>query len=141
MGRPGEAEVAFLKRARDEVEAYLRHFEVAFVSIGATPSWALPPHLAVWPIYGENGPIHPGWYAISGDVPTDYVSSSDAPDARAAVWHFARLWREVAATMASGRAHPEMKIGTPEQWPTLHSRLHERALLLAEFAADDSLWP
>jgi hypothetical protein len=81
-----------------------------------------------------------GWWAISGDVPTDYVSFNDADHPREAMRHFARQWAEVSSFMLRGERHPESTIGTPDQWPELGNLLQRRAFLLQRFADDDTIW-
>lgn len=133
------AERRFVSEARGLVLQYLAHQEVPFRVLPPGPDWSLAPYLSIWPVYGRQG-RRPGWFAIAGDVPTDYVSAADAPDARAAMRHFARRWLEVAEAMAKGRPHPDVAIGGPEDWPSLHPLLRSRAELLARFAEDDELW-
>lgn len=135
-----EVDAAFLTRARGDLLAYLERNGVKHAGVPEVPAWVLAPYVAVWMVQSGHHPGSTGWFAISGDVPTDYVSSHDAPDARAAVRHFARLWREIAAYMDRGEEHPECRIGKSESWPTLHGQLNSRAELLGEFAEDDRLW-
>jgi hypothetical protein len=129
----------FLSRARSQVLEYLQHSGVTHGGVPENPDWHLSPKISVWPVMSSRG-AWPGWFAIAGDLPTDYVSSDIARDARAALRHFSRLWREVAECMARGEAHPECRIGSPESWPNLHDLLRRRAELLGEFAEDDGLW-
>jgi hypothetical protein len=49
-------------------------------------------------------------------------------------------WRDLAAQMARGEAHPTISIGRPDEWPTLAPLLASRASLLLEWAADESTW-
>ena len=80
------------------------------------------------------------WWAISGDVPTDYVSFTDADHPRAVMRHFARQWAEISSFMLRGEPHPNTNIGTPDRWPELGDLLHRRAELLSRYADDDSIW-
>lgn len=97
----------FLQRARNEVVQYLTHFNVPFSKISLAPDWFLIPYIAIWRVFGERSNTQPGWFAISGDVPTDYVSSSDAHDARQAMRHFSRLWLD-ASSEVHDRKSPQL---------------------------------
>ena len=134
-----EEDVEFLGAAKNQVLRYLDHSDVKYRAVAEQPDWYLAPYISIWPVFGQHAQ-KPGWFAIAGDVPTDYVSSDDANDARSAMRHFSRLWLEAAACMAEGKAHPSFKIGKPEDWPSLYPMLKQRGELLAEFAEDKSLW-
>lgn len=133
------SEDEFVQKARQDVEAYLNHFRVPYSRIAGSPDWHVDPYVAIWAVFGRSAST-PGWFAISGDVPTDYVSSDDAPDARSAMRHFARVWGECARAMLDGRPHPHFRIGQPKDWPELQPLLEERALSLHDLAENDSLW-
>ena len=47
---------------------------------------------------------------------------------------------ELSEHVLRGEPHPDVQIGTPDQWPELGELLFRRASLLAEFAAADELW-
>lgn len=135
-----EGELAFLAEARREVLAYLERHGVKHGGVPEAPAWALAPYVSVWPVRSGRNPDATGWFAIAGDLPTDYVSSGDAQDARSVLRHFSRTWRDVADCMARGVQHPDCRIGSPEQWPELHDLLRRRADLLGRFASDDRVW-
>ena len=134
-----DTDVEFLEKTKAEVLRYLEHFEVRYRAVAEQPDWYLAPYISVWPVFGQHAQ-KPGWFAIAGDIPTDYVSTDDAHDARSAMRHFSRLWLEAATCMEGGNVHPSFKIGKPEDWPSLHPMLRQRGELLAEFAEDESLW-
>jgi hypothetical protein len=135
-----ETDPKAFEAARSQVLRYLDHFKVRYTEVSLEPAWHAAPHVLLWRVYGFRSDVQPAWFAISGDVPIDYVTSDSAPDERAAVRYFARLWLEAADCMKAGRAHHSFTIGTPEQWPEIQLRLRERALRLAELAGDDALW-
>jgi hypothetical protein len=81
-----------------------------------------------------------GWWAICGDLPTDYLSGADATDARTALAAFARRWREVSAYMLRDEYHPTVKIGPPENRRELGDLLSRRAEIIQEWADDDEMW-
>ena len=97
-------------------------------------------HLAIWAIESFAAPGSVGWWAISGDAPTDYVSFHDADHPRDAMRHFSRQWAVVSSFMLRGEPHPERAIGTPDQWPELGDLLRRRSQLLQKWADDDAIW-
>lgn len=125
---------------RGVVLTYLQAQRVQHGQVGEWPAWHLDPYIAIWAIESSASPGRVGWWVISGDLPTDYVSSRDARHPREVMRHFARQWKEVSSYMLRGEVHPETKIGPPDQWPVLGDLLHRRAQLLEKFAADESLW-
>src|SRR6185369_5787854 len=104
------------------------------------PAWHVPPYLAVWAIESNINPGWVGWWAISGDLPTDYISAEKVKHPREAIRTFAAVWAEVAGYMLRGEPHPAIKIGNPEDWPVLGDLLKRRWELLAQFAEDESIW-
>ena len=134
------AEEAWVAEQRNKVADYLQREGVQHGEIGEWPAWHLQPHLAVLAIESRVAPGRMGWWAISGDCPTDYVSFHDADHPREAMRHFARQWAEVSSYMLRGEPHPETTIGTPDQWPELGDLLRRRSQILQQWADDDSIW-
>lgn len=142
MGKPHEEidEAAWTRQQRAQVDEYLRKQRVRHGGIGDHPAFSVPPYLSLWAIQSNRTPGAVGWWAISGDLPTDYISSSDGRTPREAIRAFSRVWREASACMLRGEKMPHSSIGTPEQWPELGKLLETRASILASYAADDDLW-
>jgi Domain of unknown function (DUF4826) len=135
------AEEAWVAEQRSRVADYLREQGVSHGEIGEWPAWHVQPCVAILAIESSVAPGRMGWWTITGDCPTDYVSFSDSTDhPRKAMQHFACQWAEVSSYMLRGEPHPETIIGTPDQWPELGELLKRRSELLAQFADDDSLW-
>ena len=80
------------------------------------------------------------WWVISGDAPTDHIASDGASEVKEAVSAFAKRWIELSEHVLRGEPHPDVQIGSPDQWPELGELLFRRANLLAEFAGADELW-
>jgi Domain of unknown function (DUF4826) len=135
-----QTEDAWVADQRNTVLAYLQREGLHHPHVGDWPAWHLRPYLAVWAIESLVAPGRVGWWAISGDVPTDYVSFTDAEHPREVLRHFARQWAEVSSSMLRGQEHPDTVIGTPDQWPELGDLLKRRSALLRRFADDDSIW-
>ena len=96
--------------------------------------------MALWAIQSTSHPGRIGWWAISGDLPTDYMSSDSGYHPRDALRHFSAQWLSVAEHMRRGEEHPQTRIGTPALWPTMAPLLLRRAKLLKEYADDADLW-
>lgn len=137
---PDDVERELLAGARGEVQAYLARHGVEHGGVPEEPAWYLAPYVSVWAVRSGRHPASTGWFAIAGDLPTDYVSSRDARDARSALRHFSRTWAEIAGCMQRGVQHPECRIGSPDEWPKLHELLRRRASLLGRLASDDEVW-
>jgi len=133
-------EPRWIRAQRADVIAYLTRESVHHRGVSQEPLWFVYPYVAVWSVESQATPHVIGWWAISGDLPTDYVSGHDAHDPRSVLAHFARKWGEASAAMLSGQPHPEITIGTPDQWPELGDLLRRRSLLLTKFSEDTHLW-
>ena len=135
------SEEAWVTEQRSSVADYLRRESVKHGEIGEWPAWHVQPYLAILAVESLVAPGRMGWWAISGDCPTDYVTFSDTTNhPREAMRHFARQWADVSEHMLRGEPHPETTIGTPDQWPELGDLLQRRSELLFQFADDDSIW-
>lgn len=134
------AEEAWVAEQRNTVANYLQREGVQHGAVGEWPAWHLQPFVAILAIESYVAPGRTGWWAISGDCPTDYLSFADADHPREAMRHFARQWAELSSFMLRGEPHPETTIGTPDQWPELGDLLKRRAELLHNYAANDSIW-
>ena len=102
--------------------------------------WFVAPYVSVWPVMSLRAPGSVGWWAIAGDLPTDYISSRGVADVRAVLRSFAARWAEVAGYMRRGEPHPTVKIGEPADWPELSTHLALRAEMLTDIADDDENW-
>ncbi|MDZ7903878.1 MAG: DUF4826 family protein [Rheinheimera sp.] len=63
---------------------------IVMESVAVAESRYLPPLIAVWKIHGLNKNVV---WAISGDVPVDYLPVAVAADAREAIKHFSYRWQ------------------------------------------------
>jgi len=135
-----EVEGRWCAEQRTQVEDYLKEQKVDHGEVGEWPAWHVPPYVAVWAIESKINPGWVGWWSISGDLPTDYISAEKVKQPREAIRVFAEIWAEVAGHMLQGEPHASIKIGTPEYWPMLSELLKRRSELLVQFAEDDSIW-
>jgi len=125
---------------REDVSAYLHQQRVAHGRVGEWPAWHLAPYASVWAIESKSDPGWVGWWVISGDLPTDYVSAQAIKHPREAIRAIAERWSSAAEYMARGQTSPGFSIGSPSDWPALAPQLSSRAKLLQEWAADPELW-
>jgi hypothetical protein len=135
-----QATLAWVREQRASVLTYLAAEGVEHGQVAEQPSWLVAPYVAVWSVTSLAAPGRLGWWAISGDVPTDYVSASGCPDARAAVRAIASRWTEAAQRMTEGRIDPAYSIGAPTEAASLGPLLASRAALLATWVSDDEVW-
>lgn len=124
---------------RNEIAAYLAAEHVTHGQIGG-PAWHLAPYVSIWAIESHVAPGYVGWWAICGDLPTDYLSAASIKHPRDALLGFASRWRNAAELMARGESLPGFSIGPPAEWPALSPILASRAELLQDMAADTDLW-
>ena len=125
---------------RAQVEAYLQHQRVEHGRVGEWPAWHVAPHVSLWAIESKVRPGGVGWWVICGDLPTDYVSAANIKHPRDAVKVIAEGWREQARLMASRERDADIRMGQPEDWPSLSRLLDARASLLLDWVADDTQW-
>jgi hypothetical protein len=135
-----DEEEAWVASERDKIVAYLVTQGVDHLGVGGWPAFHLCPHFASWAVQSKKWPGSIGWWAIGGDMPTDYMSGDGVRHPRKAMEHFSRQWAEVSDCMDRGETHPGTKIGNKEVWPELAPLLKIRSELLGEFAANDDLW-
>ena len=125
---------------RLKVAEYLEIQGCKHAGIAEWPVFFIEPYVALWAIQSTKHVGRTGWWAISGDLPTDYMSSSDGEHPRDALKFFASQWLDVAGYLRRGEEHPTMEFGDPEDWPELAEGLEQRAKVLQECAADESGW-
>jgi hypothetical protein len=134
------AEEEFLRETRRRVVEYLTREGVPHGGVAKEPQWFLHPSVSVWAVRSGRVEGAIGWFAIAGDLPTDYISTADTADAREAVRKFAQRWAALARSMRDRVPDPDLSVGSPEDWPQLSELLHRRARLLADYASEDENW-
>ena len=90
----------------------------------------LAPMIAIWKIE-ENGPRKRRYWVLSGDLPTDMVAESAAPNARELVRHFSLSWQMKAENLLQSQDP------TQQQMARL---LINRAEGLGQMHRDDRIW-
>jgi hypothetical protein len=135
-----KVEARWLTEQRESVERYLQREEVRHRGVASQPEWFVAPYVSVWRIESKKKPGAIGWWAVSGDLPTDYLTGRDAVDARSALGAFAARWREAAACMLRGEEPADVTIGDREGRRELGDLLRRRAKIFQEWADDDAMW-
>jgi Domain of unknown function (DUF4826) len=70
-------EAAWAAEQRNVVIEYLQRQGVDHLGVSAEPRWRLSRYVAVWAVRSKTNPNAVGWWAISGDLPTDYMTATD----------------------------------------------------------------
>jgi hypothetical protein len=135
-----EVDARWCLERRGEIAAYLQREGLTHGEIGDAPAWHVAPYVSVWAIESVAAPGHVGWWAISGDLPNDYVSADRVRTPREAVRAIASRWQEVVAFMSRGEEHPAFRIGAGQPDQGLAPLLASRARLLLDWVDDAELW-
>lgn len=122
------------------VEEYLKRQEVKHRGVARFPSFHLWPHIALWAVQSSSVPGTAAWWAISGDVPTDYIPREVEALPREALRQFSERWRDIANHMRRGVPHPKISFGPKEKWPELEPLLRARGDALLFLVADQEMW-
>lgn len=135
-----EVDAQWCAERRHEVTEYLHGEGLAFGQVGDVPAWHVAPYVSVWAIESLIDPGLGGWWAISGDMPNDYVSAEGVTSPREAVHAIATLWQEAAQYMSRGEKHPTFRIGSGSRDDEFAPMLGSRAELLLEWVGDAEVW-
>jgi hypothetical protein len=135
-----QLEARWLVEQRGNVQRYLEEQGVLHGSAAFEAEWSVARYVSVWTVRSIAAPDTIGWWAISGDLPTDYLTGQDAADARSALAAFASRWRNVAGYMLRGERHPTIRIGNPHDAHELGDLLQRRAQVLDDWVNDDGIW-
>ena len=135
-----EKEAAWVASEREKVISYLVTQKCAHAGVGEWPAFHIDPYIALWAIQSPSHPGRIGWWAISGDCPTDYMSSASGYHPREALRYFSSEWLAASEAMKRGEPYEGVKIGKPELWPEMAPLLQTRAEILREYAEDDGWW-
>ena len=128
---------------RAKVANYLRSQEVEHGRIGDWPAWHLAPYVSIWAIESLARPEWIGWWVISGDLPTDYISAADVTPPqhpRKAIRVISKKWLDQVAAWNEGREYEGIRIAGSHSHEVLAPLLESRAQLLSDWADDDMFW-
>ncbi|MFT7536356.1 MAG: hypothetical protein ACI85K_002310 [Hyphomicrobiaceae bacterium] len=126
---------------RTQALQYLETQRALHGEVGEWPAWHIAPYVSIWAVESVATPGRVGWWVVSGDLPTDYVSAEVIEHPRDAMQSFADRWKGYAAAVRDGSAFDGVEIaGVRDDPDGMLPVLESRAETLAEWAADDSLW-
>lgn len=137
MTPPASSEEQWIAGERRKVLEFLDAQGCRHAGVETWPTFHIEPDFALWAVQSVKHSGRNGWWAISGDVPTDYMSSSLGEHPRDALRHFSAEWSDVADHMRRGVEHPTLNLGTPADWPELAGMLQQRADALTLYAEDE----
>src|SRR5688572_15909275 len=123
-------DAAWAAAQRERVVDYLASQHCKHAGVSRAPRWFLSPYVAIWAIRSKADPDRIGWWAISGDLPTDYVTSTNERDNADVLLSFSRQWKAAAAQMSAGKQVPGYRVGPPGSEKELAPLLLSRAELL-----------
>jgi hypothetical protein len=130
-------EAKWIASHRELVMRYLTSQRVEHNGVSLEPRWFLSPYVAVWAIRSRNNPERVGWWAISGDVPTDYMTCGSEQNSADILLAFAARWRDAAKHMARGEQPDGFTIGDLSKARELAPLLATRAELLHDLAMEE----
>jgi hypothetical protein len=116
---------------RGKVIAYLSSQGCDHAGVGDWTAFHIDPYVALWTVQSPSAPGRIGWWAISGDLPTDYMSSRSGYHPRDAMRYLSTQWLAVSDCMDRGRSYDGYTIGPREQFQNLH-HCSERVLSFSE---------
>jgi hypothetical protein len=135
-----EADERWCGTQRQQVLAYLSDEGFQSPSVGEWPAWHVAPIISVWAVESVELPGSVGWWAVSGDFPTDYTACSGARHPRQGLRDIGNRWQKAAARWADGQPADGFGLRHPAQEGELAPKLLARAQLFLDIAADDSNW-
>lgn len=131
-------EEAWCDEQREVLAAYFVRKGLRTGEIGEWPAWHVAPIIAVWSIESLKAPGAVGWWAVTGDIPTDYCSSDGGCDnPRRALRRISESWLAAIADTRPGAATLG-ETGLPAEFADL---LRVRAEQLLEWVSEDDGWP
>ncbi len=138
-----EVERLWCEQQRSNVAEYLRSQGLAHGRIGDWPAWHLANYVSIWAIESLVRPEWIGWWAISGDLPSDYISAAgiEPPQhPRKALRAIAARWLNAVAAWEDGRESEGFSIAGGHRNLELAPILKSRAKTIIDWTDDDSLW-
>jgi hypothetical protein len=130
----------WVSRQRARVGEYLRRHGITDPNVGEWPAFEMAPMFAIWAVVSKRVPGKIGWWAFSGDCPTDYISEDGQCHPRSALRRLLEEWRIHVSFMRRGEQPPDMNFGEHADLRHLGELLEKRTELLGEWVLDDSMW-
>ena len=125
---------------RVQVIEYLTTQGIISPNVGEWPAFDVAPYFAIWAVESKEIEEKIGWWAFSGDCPTDYVTEKGECHPRAALGYLIDSWKGYIPHMRAGRQPPATKFGKGTDLEELGSLLEKRISVFEEWYSDDDLW-
>ncbi|WP_267388708.1 DUF4826 family protein [Sphingomonas sp. GC_Shp_3] len=135
-----EADDEWCAKQREQVIVYLSDEGFHSPTVGDWPAWHVTPVVSVWAVESVEYPGAVGWWAVSGDFPTDYITCSGDRSPRQALREIGDRWRKAAALWADRKSADGFGLRNAANEHELAPMLAIRAELFLNFAADDRNW-
>ncbi|WP_333796503.1 DUF4826 family protein [Rheinheimera sp.] len=120
----------WVRQQFQKANLHLAEQGIVMDNVAVQESRYLPPYVAVWKINALN---RQGYWAISGDLPTDYLEASGAIDAREALRAFSLRWQMKAQQLMNAGVQDQT---TADYIQLLISRAHS----LYDLFESENLW-
>ena len=130
----------WVAKERNNVEFYLTKQGIENPNVGPWPAFEMAPHFAIWAVESKKMPGKIGWWAFSGDCPTDYISEDGKCHPRNALKSLLDNWRVYIPSMKAGKQPPNTKFADAPNLPVLAELLEKRVAILDEWLSIDDLW-
>ena len=124
-----EALSNWVREQFQKANKFLAENGVLFESVVTEESRYLAPFVAVWKIKDANKSFY---WVVSGEVSTDFISTSAATSAREALRHFSLSW-QLKAENVRASANEQEQIAVAD-------RLQQDAEKLYDVVNDEKLW-
>src|SRR5213080_4763409 len=103
-------EAAWVAAQRQRVIDYLVSQNLDHAGVSLEPRWFLSPYVAIWAVRSKANADRIGWWAISGDLPTDYLACNKEHNDADVLLSFSRQWKAAATQMSAGIQMPNYRI-------------------------------
>lgn len=130
----------WVTQQREQVIQYLQAQNILHQGVGTWPAFEIAPYFAIWAIQSNISQGQIGWWAFSGDIPTDYISGQNITDPRQALGHLLKTWQEYIPHLKHGLNPPGIEIGTDKNRKELGALLVRRIQLLTKYYEDADIW-
>ncbi|MCE2573741.1 DUF4826 family protein [Motilimonas eburnea] len=125
---------------RSNVLEYLELNGLVSPTLAEWPAFDVAPHFAIWAIESKEQPGAVGWWAFSGDCPTDYVSESGDCHPRSALRDLLKAWKSYLPYLKEGRQPENTSFGKDSDFKRLANLLESRIEILDNWLTDDEVW-
>ena len=135
-----DADEQWCAKQREQVIAYLSDEGFITPTVADWPAWHVTPVVSVWAVESIKHPGAVGWWAVSGDFPSDYITCSEASNPRSALRDIGERWRQAAARWVGAKPAEGFQLRNAAHEHELAPLLATRAQLFLDLAADDRNW-